>query len=81
MLLPPERVVVGLPLAKEEVPDTERLAPIVPVGAPELETPLVPAPSAADATQSARSWARSLGRPAMGLTERQDYSYCVVQPG
>jgi hypothetical protein len=28
MLLPPERVVVGLPLAEEEVPDAERLAPI-----------------------------------------------------
>lgn len=60
MPLPPERVVVDLPLAEAGVPDVERLVPIIPIEAPELETPLVPAPSAADATQSARTWARSL---------------------
>lgn len=79
MPLPPERVVVDLPLAEAEVPDVERLVPIIPIEAPELETPLVPAPSAADATQSARSWARSLERLAIGSTERQDYAYGVVQ--
>jgi hypothetical protein len=55
-------VVVDLPLAETEVPDVERLVPIIPIEAPELETPLVPAPSAADATQNARTWARSFAR-------------------